>query len=66
MQNILEYELVLANGTIANIKYATRPDLAVAMRGSGDQFGMLLRLKRTFTINTTQELRQNLPHEHIL
>src|ERR1700712_3170340 len=40
MQNILEYEIVLANGTIANIKASESPDLVRAMRGGGDQFGM--------------------------
>jgi hypothetical protein len=38
-QNVKEYEIVLANGTIANLSYERHPDLVVAMRGSGDQFG---------------------------
>lgn len=29
----------MPNGTIVNVDAAIRPDLAVAMRGSGSQFG---------------------------
>lgn len=29
----------MANGTIVNITQETHPDLAVAMRGGGNQFG---------------------------
>jgi hypothetical protein len=32
--------MVLPNGTIMNINYEKHPELVVAMRGSGDQFGM--------------------------
>jgi hypothetical protein len=38
-QSVKEYEMVLANGTIVNISYDKHPELVVAMRGSGDQFG---------------------------
>ncbi|QDS72887.1 hypothetical protein FKW77_007603 [Venturia effusa] len=41
--NILEYEIVLANGTIARIKQSERPELVQAMRGGGDQFGIITR-----------------------
>jgi len=41
--NIVEYETVLPNGTIANINTQNNPDLLVAMRGSGDQFGTVSR-----------------------
>lgn len=39
VQSIVEWETVLPNGTIAYINAAKQPDLAVAMRGSGSQFG---------------------------
>lgn len=37
--SVVEFETVLPNGTIANINAQNNPDLLVAMRGSGDQFG---------------------------
>jgi len=39
-QSILEYEMVLANGSITNISYEKNKDLVVAMRGGGNQFGI--------------------------
>lgn len=38
-QNIVSWEMVNWNGTIVNIDAETQPDLAVALRGSGSQFG---------------------------
>ena len=35
--SILEYEMVLANGTIATISQKRYPDLVRALRGGGDQ-----------------------------
>jgi hypothetical protein len=35
--------MVLANGTIVNISYEKHPELVVAMRGSGDQFGWCVK-----------------------
>ncbi|KAK6508950.1 hypothetical protein TWF481_003718 [Arthrobotrys musiformis] len=39
--NVVGWEIVAANGTILNINAADRPDLAVALRGSGSQFGIV-------------------------
>jgi hypothetical protein len=39
--SIVGWEIVLANGTIANIDASKNPDLAVALRGSGSQFGIV-------------------------
>ncbi|KAF5000212.1 hypothetical protein FGRMN_1933 [Fusarium graminum] len=41
--NIVEWEMVNANGTIVNINAETQPDLAVALRGSGSQFGVVTK-----------------------
>jgi FAD/FMN-containing dehydrogenase len=43
LKNVLEWETVLANGTIANIKASERPELARAMRGGGSQFGIVTK-----------------------
>lgn len=45
--NIIGWETVLANGTIANIDATSQPDLARAMRGSGSQFGIVTK----YTVN---------------
>ncbi|KAH6960292.1 hypothetical protein DER45DRAFT_642242 [Fusarium avenaceum] len=39
--NIVSWEMVNWNGTIVNIDAETQPDLAVALRGSGSQFGIV-------------------------
>jgi hypothetical protein len=39
-QNVVEYETVLANGSIINIKAIEHNDLIRAMRGGGSQFGV--------------------------
>ncbi|KAL2059860.1 hypothetical protein VTL71DRAFT_10015 [Oculimacula yallundae] len=41
--NVRSYEIVLANGTIANINYASHPDLYFALRGGGKNFGIVTR-----------------------
>jgi hypothetical protein len=38
----------LANGTIANIDASKNPELAVALRGSGSQFGRCLTNKTRY------------------
>ncbi|KAF2839981.1 FAD-binding domain-containing protein [Patellaria atrata CBS 101060] len=39
--SVLEYELVLANGTIAHVSASTHPDLFKALRGGGNNFGIV-------------------------
>ncbi|PVH97244.1 FAD-binding domain-containing protein [Periconia macrospinosa] len=46
--SIVGWETVTANGSIVNVDAASQPDLAVAMRGSGNQFGIVTQ----FTIKT--------------
>ncbi|KAM0543961.1 hypothetical protein ACHAPJ_012056 [Fusarium lateritium] len=46
--SIIGWEMVTANGTIVNINANTEPDLAVALRGSGSQFGIATQ----FTVKT--------------
>lgn len=45
--NVLEYELVLSDGTIKNVTYESDPDLFWALRGGGTNFGIVTR----FTVN---------------
>jgi hypothetical protein len=45
MQSIVGWETVMANGSVVNVDAASQPDLAVAMRGSGSQFGKGLYLE---------------------
>ncbi|GAB0134519.1 hypothetical protein EsDP_00002886 [Epichloe bromicola] len=47
-QNIVGWETVTADGSIRYINATEEPDLAVAMRGSGSQFGIVTQ----FTIRT--------------
>ncbi|KAJ4245724.1 hypothetical protein NW762_013848 [Fusarium torreyae] len=46
--SIIGWEMVTANGTIVNVDANTEPDLAVALRGSGSQFGIATQ----FTVQT--------------
>ncbi|KAF4121385.1 FAD/FMN-containing dehydrogenase [Geosmithia morbida] len=46
--NIVAWEMVAANGTILNVKASENPDLAVALRGSGSQLGIVTQ----FTVKT--------------
>lgn len=39
--NIVEWEMVTADGTVRRVKAANEPELAVALRGSGSQFGIV-------------------------
>jgi FAD/FMN-containing dehydrogenase len=41
--NVVNYELVLANGTIINVNENSYPDLRVALRGGSNNFGVLTR-----------------------
>jgi hypothetical protein len=41
-QNIIGWEIVTGDGAVRNIDAAEEPDLAVALRGSGSQFGTSL------------------------
>lgn len=46
--NVVEYETVLANGSIVNINQERHKDLVKAMRGGGSQFGIVTK----FTVRT--------------
>ncbi|ORY10186.1 hypothetical protein BCR34DRAFT_539872 [Clohesyomyces aquaticus] len=39
--SVLEYQLVLANGTIANVSATSHPDLFTTLRGGGNNFGIV-------------------------
>jgi len=41
IDNVLNYEVILANGTIAQISQSTAPDLYWALRGGGNNFGIV-------------------------
>lgn len=43
--NIIEWETVMANGSVVNVNAATHPDLAQAMRGSSNNFGIVTQFK---------------------
>lgn len=43
VDNIRNYEVVLANGTIANVNKDSHPDLFFALRGGGNNFGIVTR-----------------------
>jgi hypothetical protein len=45
MQNVVEWEMVTANGTVRRVKASEEPELAVALRGSGSQFGECLNAR---------------------
>lgn len=42
--NIIDYEVVLANGTIVHANPASNPDLFLALKGGGANFGVLTHL----------------------
>ncbi|KAI9048116.1 hypothetical protein LZ554_007911 [Drepanopeziza brunnea f. sp. 'monogermtubi'] len=46
--NVQNYEVVLSNSTIVNANPSTNPDLFWALKGGGNQFGIVTR----FTVNT--------------
>ncbi|KAL8919908.1 MAG: hypothetical protein Q9172_004756, partial [Xanthocarpia lactea] len=39
----MNYEIVLANGQIKNINQTSNPDLYFALRGGGNNFGIVTR-----------------------
>ncbi|KAF9869992.1 geranylgeranyl pyrophosphate synthase [Colletotrichum karsti] len=41
--NVRNYELVLANGSIIDVSHSTHPDLYRALRGGGNNFGVVTR-----------------------
>ncbi|KAL2836742.1 hypothetical protein BJX68DRAFT_250339 [Aspergillus pseudodeflectus] len=43
VDNVANYELVLANGTITNVNQSSHPDLYFALRGGGNNFGIVTR-----------------------
>ncbi|KAI8631509.1 FAD-binding domain-containing protein [Xylariaceae sp. FL1651] len=43
--SIVGWETVMANGSVVNVDANARPDLAVAMRGGGSQFGIVTQFK---------------------
>lgn len=53
--NIVEYETVLANGSIVNFNQERHPEIVRAMRGAGSQFGMFVSL--TFLVPLTDDIR---------
>ncbi|KAG0645342.1 FAD-dependent monooxygenase CTB5 [Hyphodiscus hymeniophilus] len=42
--NVNNYEVVFANGSIQQVSYTTLPDLYFALRGGGNNFGIVTRL----------------------
>ncbi|KAH8811174.1 hypothetical protein F5884DRAFT_854534 [Xylogone sp. PMI_703] len=43
LDNVRNFEVVLANGSIANVNQQTYPDLYFALRGGGNNFGIVTR-----------------------
>ena len=41
LDNVVNYEVILANGSISQISQATAPDLYWALRGGGNNFGIV-------------------------
>ncbi|KAF6810904.1 hypothetical protein CPLU01_15210 [Colletotrichum plurivorum] len=52
--NALDYEVVLADGTIVNANATSKPDLFRALKGGGNQFGIVTR----FTLKTYPQTNQ--------
>lgn len=52
--NVLNYEVVLADGTIANVNQTSKPDLFRALKGGGNQFGIVTRFSLKTYRHTTQ------------
>ncbi|KAJ9483325.1 hypothetical protein VN97_g10083 [Penicillium thymicola] len=48
LDNVFEYEVVLANGTISTVTQDNHPDLYFALRGGGNNFGIVT----AFTVRT--------------
>jgi FAD/FMN-containing dehydrogenase len=51
LDNVYEYEVVLANGTIATANEVHNPDLYFALRGGGNYFGIVT----AFTVRTSAQ-----------
>lgn len=49
--NVKNFEVVLANGSISNISHTSHPDLYFALRGGGSNFGIVTR----FDLETHQQ-----------
>lgn len=47
LDNVVNYEVILANGSISQISHATAPDLFWALRGGGNNFGIVTRFDLT-------------------
>jgi hypothetical protein len=47
-QNVVSFETILANGTIVDVNSSNHPDLFFALKGGGNQFGIVTR----FTLKT--------------
>ncbi|RKK84737.1 hypothetical protein BFJ69_g2013 [Fusarium oxysporum] len=52
--NVFNYEVVLADGTIANVNRTSKPDLFRALKGGGNQFGIVTRFSLKTYKQTTQ------------
>ncbi|KNB11980.1 hypothetical protein FOXG_11672 [Fusarium oxysporum f. sp. lycopersici 4287] len=52
--NVLNYEVVFADGTIANVNRTSKPDLFRALKGGGNQFGIVTRFSLKTYKQTTQ------------
>ena len=50
--NILEYEMVLANGSIVTINQQRNPSLVRALRGGGDQVRKAISMKAILMLNS--------------
>ncbi|KAK8123110.1 hypothetical protein PG984_011780 [Apiospora sp. TS-2023a] len=48
--NIIDYEMVLANGTVVHATQSSNPDLFLALKGGGSNFGVLTHI----TVNNAQ------------
>ncbi|GME28038.1 fad binding domain-containing protein [Neofusicoccum parvum] len=46
--NVVDYEVVTANGSVINVNHGAEPDLFWALRGGGNNFGIVTR----FTVST--------------
>ncbi|KAF9878171.1 FAD binding domain-containing protein [Colletotrichum karsti] len=69
LDNVYEYQLVLPNATIVNVSETAHPDLYFALRGGGNNFGIVTNFRvrlvrqgqmlggsRTYSINFTDQL----------
>jgi FAD/FMN-containing dehydrogenase len=70
MDNVYEYDLVLSNGTIATASETQNPDLFFALRGGGNNFGIVTAFTvRTFAqgaVSTTRTTYSSNQTEQVL